>query len=74
MSKVTFNGGYYLTGTSPVSGSWRAITSVSASTVIESAVFADGSTVANLPLPAGLNLEVKIRQIKLSTGGAFLAK
>jgi hypothetical protein len=42
--------------------------------VIESAVFADGSTVANLPLPAGLNLEVKIRQIKLSTGGAFLAK
>ena len=74
MSKVTFNGGYYLTGTSPVSGSWRAITSVSASTVIESVTFADGSTVANLPLAAGLNLDVKIREIKLSAGGAFLAR
>ena len=74
MSKVTFNGGYYLTGTSPVSGSWRAITSVSASTVIQSATFADGTTVANMPLPSGLNLDVKIREIKLSAGGAFLAK
>lgn len=74
MSKVTFNGGYYLTGTTAVSGSWRGITSVSASTVIESATFADGTTAANMPLPAGLNLDVKIRQIKLSAGGAFLAK
>ncbi len=74
MSKVTFNGGLYLTGTSPVSGSWRAITSVSASTVIQSATFADGTTAANMPLPAGLNLDVKIKEIKLSAGGAFLAK
>ena len=74
MSKVTFNGGYYLTGTSPVSGSWRAITSVSSSTVVQSVTFADGSTAASLPLPVGLNLDVKIREIKLSAGGAFLAK
>jgi hypothetical protein len=74
MSKVTFNGGLYLTGTSPVSGSWRAITSVSSSTVVQSVTFADGSTAANLPLAAGLNLDVKITQIKLSAGGAFLAK
>jgi hypothetical protein len=74
MSKVTFNGGYYLTGTTAVSGSWRGITSVSASTVIQSATFADGTTAANMPLPAGLNLDVKIREIKLSAGGAFLAK
>ena len=74
MSKVTFNGGYYLSGTLPTSGSWRAVTSVSSSTVIESAVFADGSTAANMPLPAGLNLDVKIKQIKLSAGGVFLSK
>jgi hypothetical protein len=74
MSKVTFNGGYYLTGTTAVSGSWRGITSVSASTVIQSATFADGTTAANMPLPAGLNLDVKIKEIKLSAGGAFLAK
>lgn len=74
MSKVTFNGGFYLTGTTAVSGSWRAITSVSSSTVIESVRFADGSTATNMPLPAGLNLEVKVSQVKLSAGGAFLAK
>ena len=74
MSKVTFNGGYYLTGTTAVSGSWRGIISVSASTVIQSATFADGTTAANMPLPVGLNLDVKIREIKLSAGGAFLVK
>jgi hypothetical protein len=74
MSKVTFNGGLFLSGTTAVSGSWRAVTSVSGSTIIESVRFADDTTAANMPLPAGLNLEVKVKQIKLSAGGVFLSK
>lgn len=74
MSKVTFKGGLYLTGTSPVTGSFRAITSVFSSTILESVTFADDSTAVNMPLPIGLNLDVKIKQVKLAAGGAFLSR
>lgn len=74
MSKVTFGGGEYLANTTAVTGSFRSITAVANSTVIADATFADGSKVANMPVPTGTTLDVKTHRIKLSGGAAFLAK
>lgn len=74
MSKVTFGGGLYVSNTTAVTGSFRAITALSDSTVVADATFADGSTVASMPIPTGTTLEVKTYRIKLSGGSVLLAK
>jgi hypothetical protein len=74
MSKVTFAGGRYVTGTSAVTGQFKSITALAGSTVIASATFVDGSTVTNMPLPTGVTLDVKVVSVQLSGGSVFLAK
>ena len=74
MSKVTFGGGHYVANTTAVTGSFRSITALADSTVVESATFLDGSTVASMPIPTGTTLDVKVTRIKLSGGSVLLAK
>lgn len=74
MSKVTFGGGQYVSNTTAVTGSFRSITALADSTVVASATFLDGSTVASMPIPTGTTLDVKVTRIKLSGGSIFLAK
>ncbi len=72
MSKVTFKGGTFLSTTAAVTGSFRAITAVSGSVIVASAEFVDGSAISTMPIPSGTTLDVKIKQIKLTSGGVFL--